>query len=247
MTDSIDKLHRAIWDYIDRWQINRAGPWWEADLSLDIGLALSKVFGQGTVEVANSPSFLEAWPPTFPQFRQFGSNNYFRSNRKTAESPEVEQEAFPKRVGGGRFPDFYYRKGKSDDCEWVVELKLWSVNGNRDVKLEVRDALKGLTEDSTKWGGDRTYPFVLLAVNIPSQFAQGRRRHTYTPDDFAQRLVNGVRSSTEFQKLNSQGDGVVVIKSIDETSARLVSCLATSRFANSSWRPEKVEVTEIVV
>lgn len=246
MTDSIDKLHRAIWDYIDRWQIDRAGPWWEADLSLDIGLALSKVFGQRTVEVANSPSFLEAWPRTFPQFRQFGSNNYFRSNRKTAEPPDVEQEVSPKR--GGRFPDFYYRKGKSDDCEWVVELKLWSVNGNSSETDQVDGALKGLNGDAAKWSGKETYPFVLLVINIPSEFDRASHaRLTYTPDDFAQRLVNGVRSSTEFQKLNSQGDGVVVIKSIDETSARLVSCLATSRFANSSWRPEKVEVTEIVV
>ena len=244
MTDSIDKLHRAIWTYIDHWQTDQTGPWWEADLSLDIGLALNKVFGQEEpVKVDNLPSFLGAWPRV--QFRQFGSNNYIRSNRETVEASEVKQEASPKRVGGGRFPDYYYRKGESDDCEWVVELKLWSVNGNRQKEMEVAGALKGLNDEAVKWCGKETYPFVLLAINIPSQFEQGRRRHTYKPDDFAQLVVNEVRSSAEFQELNNQGDGAVVIKSIDETSARLISCVATSRFANSPWRSEKIEVTKL--
>lgn len=88
MTDSIGKLHRAIWIYIDRWQADQTGPWWEADLSLDIGLALNEVFTRQTVKVANPPPFLQAWPSV--QFRQFGSNNYIRTNRKTVEPPEVE-------------------------------------------------------------------------------------------------------------------------------------------------------------
>ncbi|MBD0305309.1 MAG: hypothetical protein ICV76_02010 [Nitrospiraceae bacterium] len=42
MNDSIDKLHRAIWGYIDCWKVDATGPWWEADLSMDIGLAWSE-------------------------------------------------------------------------------------------------------------------------------------------------------------------------------------------------------------
>ncbi len=61
---SIDLLHKTIWRYIDRWRQDRAGPWWEADLSLDIGHGLRENFGkEELVSVKELPGFLKSWPP----------------------------------------------------------------------------------------------------------------------------------------------------------------------------------------
>lgn len=198
ITDSIHTLHRAIWSYIERWKNDPTGLWWEADLSLDIGRALVDTFShQEKVKVANPPSFLGAWPSV--HFRRLGTNNYFRSTRKAADRLEKEQEVPQKPLGGWLYPDYYYRKPETDDCEWIVELKLWSVNGNALEKAQVDGAITGFKADAKKWSGQETYPFIFLAVNIPGHFQRApRSRHTYLPNDFTRGLINEVRNSVEF-------------------------------------------------
>ncbi|MBD0305308.1 MAG: hypothetical protein ICV76_02005 [Nitrospiraceae bacterium] len=88
---------------------------------------------------------------------------------------------------------------------------------------EVDGAVKGFKADATKWVGKKTYPFILLAVNIPGHFKRApRSRQTYEPKYFAHHLMNKVKDSSEFQKLNGQGAGVAVIKRIDGGTAQLI-------------------------
>jgi hypothetical protein len=94
-----------------------------------------------------------------------------------------------------------------------------------------------------KWSRKKTHPFILLAVNIPGHFKRASRsRQTYEPGEFADRLINEVKDSSEFRKLNGHGDGVVVIKRIGGGTAQLVECIATSKFAESCSRPANIKV-----
>lgn len=195
-SDSIKKLHEAMWGYIREWQVDPTGPWWEGDLSLDIGRALVETFGcKESIEIDNAPSFLQAWPPVC--FRRLGINNYFGRRKEQGLTGETTR--------GGRYPDYFYRKAGTDDddCDWKVELKLWSVDGNCSLEKQVQGAIKGFNADASKWKDKETYPFIFLAVNIPDRFERARKaRHTYKPEDFVQKLMYEVSHSADFRALN---------------------------------------------
>jgi len=75
---STGKLHDVMWQYIDTWRQDPTGPWWEGDLSLDIGgLLRAKLAQERHVTVKNLPGFLSHWPPNTP-FRRLGTENHFR-------------------------------------------------------------------------------------------------------------------------------------------------------------------------
>ena len=226
--DPIDMLHRAMWSYIDFWRGDRTGPWWEADLSLDIGCMFKETFGKkDPVEVKPLPSFLGAWPQK-TVFRRFGTNNHF-----------------PTKSGRGMLPDHYYRNPNTDTCEWIVELKVCSLGGSK-LENEIEGCIKALESDAQKcrkWieEGKSKYAFFFLAANIPAEFEQPP---TYTPDQFLEELMSRLANSDDF-RVAAAGDKVdlcVAIKRIDALGAELVGLKATPRFRESPHLPQGVSV-----
>jgi hypothetical protein len=173
-TQPIQTLHSAMWTFIDQWGTDPAGPWWEADLSFDIGQVLMTAFAkqphEKLVELERPPSFLKSWPQPI-KFRRLGTNNYFRATGWTTPR-EREQEIQSDNRVRGKWPDHYYRQPGKDRCDWVVELKLWSVDGTKKLADEVKGCVSGLERDAEKWTKQdiSDYAFCFSAVNTPENF-----------------------------------------------------------------------------
>lgn len=228
VTTTIDLLHNVLWRYIDSWRVDHTGPWWEADLSVDIGCRLREGFGtQGSITVEKLPGFLRSWPPK-THFRRLGTDN-----------------PFPMKPGRGMRPDHFFRRPGTDGCEWILELKSWNLDGSRDRKNQVEACIERFEKDATKdWRSVSNYVFAFLAVNIPAQFGAKKRRHTYTSDEFLEALTEKLKNSNPLRKLTGdRGDVCAVVKKIDAEAAgaELVHCVATPRFRLSSHRPESIE------
>ena len=188
----------------EEWGRNCAGPWWEGGLQLEFGCSLMKSLEGDLVEV-KPPSFLGAWPQPI-RTRRLAALNYAAGT-------------------GGRgwtFADFrYWCPG--DREYWNIELKLWSVDGNRPLVSQVEGCVSGLEADAAKALNDPDhYGFVLLAVNIPNRFAEQNVRRTYSPDEFKDKLIERIHDSKALEQLaaeqgtgGSRGDWCAAIKRIN--------------------------------
>lgn len=222
--EPIDRLFAKVWRYVDEWRGDPTGPWWEADLSLDIGFKLREELGREMPVAFNRPDFLRTWPPGTPS-RKLGTQNHFRGAD-----------------GRGRLPDFSFRGIGNDVCEWTVELKLWSLDGAQRLEKQVSGCLAGLTDDAQKCLDSQASwrnALLFLAVNIPAKF-EGIRR--YSPEQFLESLVRGLCELRQFPPgslfnfLGEDGaDLCVVAKTIDAgyQGAELVACLVSPRFGAS--------------
>jgi hypothetical protein len=185
----------------EEWGRSCAGPWWEGGLQLDFGCSLMRSLGSGLVKLSPA-SFLDAWPQPIMTRRLAALNH----------APGA---------GRGVYPDFKYWPPDTDKC-WKIELKLWSVDGNRTLGIQVRDCVRGFEADAAKVLNDRDehFGFVLLAVNIPNSFVVRRRQRPYAPDDFKEALIKRICASEPLKQLaagpgGNRGDWCVAIKKIN--------------------------------
>jgi hypothetical protein len=223
-SEAIAKLHLTMWQYISSWSRDETGPWWEADLSLDIGCLLKQSFAsESSMRVTNLPAFLGGWPGN-TRFRRFGSENHF-----------------PNPPDRGLYPDFLYRRPDSDECEWILEIKLtaldWAQKRESQAKSFVQSFERDVTKCREQWSKWAAYAMVFFAVTFPAK-ANHSGRKRYGPEDFRAVVTERLRASPALGIFvnEKRGDLCVVIKTID-TDARevaLVSCLATTRFGDAA-------------
>jgi hypothetical protein len=196
----------------EEWGRSCAGPWWEGGLQLDFGRSLMESLESARDLVQISPPFLGAWPAPI-------------MTRKLAAL--IHQPGAHR----GQYPDFTY--WPPDDGEpWNIELKLWSVNGRESLDRQVNACIRGFEADASKVldNPDGCCGFVLLAVNIPKNFAVGRCRRPYNPDDFKKELIKRIWVSELLKLLaaggqvppKNHGNWCAAIKTIDRESVEKV-------------------------
>jgi len=145
------------------------------------------------------------------------------------------------------FPDHSYRKPGADFCEWVVELKVWSLNGANKLDTEARACVELVEDDAKKcrgWPEGAPYTLLFLAVNVPAKF-YGRRQNKYSSEEFVDELVKKMKASPGLGRFarDALGDLCAAVKTIDTgaNTAGLSRCLATQGFAESPHRPQGVD------
>lgn len=204
---------------ISEWGRNCAGPWWEGGLQLHLGASLSNAFGRDSIEMAHSPVFLSSWPRPIMHGRLLALG-YRPKPQGVLRSVKKRQH--------GTVPDFcFWPESSSPDECWDIELKLWSVDGTEALDRQVDGCIGSIESDAIKVlkapGGP--FAFLLLAVNIPSQFREGRRKHSYTPSEFKAGLVERIVDSEPLRRLTttdtdgvSRGDWCIAMKTINGLS-----------------------------
>jgi hypothetical protein len=170
--DQEDNFYSALKHCIEELGQDCAGPWWEGDLQFQFGCCITRSLeGAGDLMELKPPGFLSAWPQPIMTRRLRALNH-----------------------AAGQFLDFTYWPPHTDKC-WVIELKLWSLDGRPSMNNQLTGCMQGLEDDANKvvemlqksdgyCGG-----LVLSVVNIPNIFAVSK---PYSPDDFKKDLIRRI-------------------------------------------------------
>jgi hypothetical protein len=180
------------------------------------------------MDLSPKPNFLCTWRDV--KCNRFGTNNHCRVNQSS------------------RYPDFFFRSKKSpakkneqeneqeNEFEWVIEAKLWSVDGSKCYQNQTTEAVSGFRTDVVKWldGECRPHAFMFMAVNVPRKFERTKKaKNNYDPNMFVKHLLGNIDQITELEKLNDHGDGLITIKEICEDRASLMCVRATKCLSES--------------
>jgi len=217
---AVTDFNRAMREFlVSDWGRNCAGPWWEGGLQLDLGASLSRALGRSSIETAQPPRFLSSWPSPIMHERLLALG-YRRQPQGALYSDQKRQR--------GTVPDFCFWPGGSAPHEcWDIELKLWSVDGSEALNQQISGCIRSIESDAEKVLRVPSGPYavLLLAVNVPSQFRECRRKHSYTPREFKTKLVERIFNSELLRQLATsgtdgtcRGDWCIAMKTINGLS-----------------------------